>query len=75
MWQAVRVSQWVGDFFIQTCRDSNSRAFPSADALASALITGDAPRLTDCRGDGSQISECYYWEWHAQRRTGVRRGA
>jgi gamma-glutamyl hydrolase len=59
---AVRISQWVSDFFIQQCRDSNSRGFPTADALARALITGDAGRLTDCRGDGSQISECYYWE-------------
>ena len=59
---AVRVSQWVGDFFVQQCRESNSRSFPTADALASVLITGDAERLTDCRGDGSQISECYYWE-------------
>ena len=59
---AVRVSQWVGDFFVQQCRESNSRSFPTADALASVLITGDAGLLTDCRGDGSQISECYYWE-------------
>lgn len=66
---AVRTSQWVADFFVEQCRRANKRHFgpPGANsteigvAEARVVIAGDAPHLVDCRGDGSQITQCYYW--------------
>ena len=71
---AVQVSQWAADFFLQLCRDSNRR-FPTAEAEAEALITGDAGLLTDCRGEGSQISECYYWKKKSRPEIQIRHAA
>ena len=65
---AVHTSQWAADFFVQQCRTANNRSFGGkgnasvvAAAEAKVVIAKDAGKLTDCRGGGSQITECYYW--------------
>ena len=66
---AIRTSQWAANFFVQQCREANNRSFApagantteAAAAEAAVVIAGDAAQLMDCRGEGSQITECYYW--------------
>ena len=56
----------AADFFVQQCRTANNRSFGKGSAVAAAaeakvVIAKDAGKLMDCRGEGSQITECYYW--------------
>jgi gamma-glutamyl hydrolase len=67
---AVQTSQLAANFFVDQCRSSNNRSFGPSDGNASevaaaeakVVVAGDAGELMDCRGDGSQITECYYWK-------------
>ena len=71
---AVKVSQWVADFFVEEARTQGyNRRFPSDKAEEQALIWHDAPQLIDALGNGSEVTEVYLFERKSSGRAGASR--